>query len=71
MNCAEKLLEPTIFFNLYTKSPRPYCEGTTNDCALRSSTLAGQLCTKFGWNLYSNLRVDGKPEAISISPSLF
>ena len=21
MNCAEKLLEPTIFFNLYTKSP--------------------------------------------------
>ena len=20
MNCAEKLLEPTIFFNLYTKS---------------------------------------------------
>ena len=22
MNCAEKLLEPTIFFNLYTKSPQ-------------------------------------------------
>ena len=22
MNCAEKLLEPTIFFNLYTKSLR-------------------------------------------------
>ena len=21
MNCAEKLLEPTIIFNLYTKSP--------------------------------------------------
>ena len=21
MNCAEKLLEPAIFFNLYTKSP--------------------------------------------------
>ena len=21
MNCAEKLLQPTIFFNLYTKSP--------------------------------------------------
>ena len=21
MNCAKKLLEPTIFFNLYTKSP--------------------------------------------------
>ena len=21
MNCAEKLLEPTFFFNLYTKSP--------------------------------------------------
>ena len=21
MNCAEKLLEPTIFFNLFTKSP--------------------------------------------------
>ena len=21
MNCAEKLSEPTIFFNLYTKSP--------------------------------------------------
>ena len=21
MNCDEKLLEPTIFFNLYTKSP--------------------------------------------------
>ena len=21
MNCAEKQLEPTIFFNLYTKSP--------------------------------------------------
>ena len=21
MNCAEKLLEPTIFFNLHTKSP--------------------------------------------------
>ena len=21
MNCAEKLKEPTIFFNLYTKSP--------------------------------------------------
>ena len=21
MNCAEKLLEPTVFFNLYTKSP--------------------------------------------------
>ena len=21
MNCAEKLLEPTIFFNLYIKSP--------------------------------------------------
>ena len=22
MNCAEKSLEPTIFFNLYTKSPK-------------------------------------------------
>ena len=22
MNCAEKLLEPTIFFNLYTKPPQ-------------------------------------------------
>ena len=22
MNCAEKLLEPTIFFNLNTKSPK-------------------------------------------------
>ena len=22
MNCAEKLLEPTIFFNLYTESPK-------------------------------------------------
>ena len=22
MNCAEKLLEPTIFFNLHTKSPK-------------------------------------------------
>ena len=22
MHCAEKLLEPTIFFNLYTKSPQ-------------------------------------------------
>ena len=22
MNCAEKLLEPTIFFNLYTNSPQ-------------------------------------------------
>ena len=22
MNCAEKLLEPTIFFNIYTKSPK-------------------------------------------------
>ena len=22
MNCTEKLLEPTIFFNLYTKSPQ-------------------------------------------------
>ena len=22
MNCAEKLLEPTILFNLYTKSPQ-------------------------------------------------
>ena len=22
MNCAEKILEPTIFFNLYTKSPK-------------------------------------------------
>ena len=21
MNCAEKILEPTIFFNLYSKSP--------------------------------------------------
>ena len=21
MNCAEKWLEPTVFFNLYTKSP--------------------------------------------------
>ena len=22
MNCAEKILEPPIFFNLYTKSPK-------------------------------------------------
>ena len=22
MNCVEKLLEPTLFFNLYTKSPK-------------------------------------------------
>ena len=32
MNCAEKLLEPTIFFNLYTKLPynsgleSPWCK---------------------------------------------
>ena len=28
MNCAEKLLEPTIFFNLYTKSPYKSGSGT-------------------------------------------
>ena len=33
MNCAEKLLEPTIFFNLYTKSPyKPFL----NQCVEKS-----------------------------------
>ena len=33
MNCAEKLLEPTIFFNLYTKSP--WKSDSENPCRKR------------------------------------
>ena len=30
MNCAEKLLELTIFFNLYTKSEHKQCKATNS-----------------------------------------
>ena len=33
MNCAEKLLEPTIFLNLYTKSPSVRLEKPRVDSA--------------------------------------
>ena len=41
MNCAEKLLEPTIFFDLYTQSP--YISG--------SESLWGKRDLSSIWNL--------------------
>ena len=40
MNCAEKLLEPTIFFNLYTKS----------DISLTFTVaMVSKMAAKIGW----------------------
>ena len=52
MNCAENLLEPTIFFSLYTKSPL-YNSGSESPWCKRDLSPTWNLDIKSWYRLYN------------------